>query len=42
LKNAENTHQLKIGSSLELAVYKVLKKIAKKTDYGIDMKVVKD
>jgi hypothetical protein len=30
LKNAENTHELKVGSSLELVVYKVLKKIVKK------------
>ena len=41
LKNAENTHQLKIGSSLELVVYKVLKKIAKEKDVKI-RKVDKD
>ncbi|MBU3110178.1 DUF2357 domain-containing protein [Clostridium lacusfryxellense] len=29
LKNAENTHELKVESSLELVVYKVLKKVAK-------------
>jgi hypothetical protein len=29
LKNAENTHELKVGSSLELEVYKILKKVAK-------------
>ena len=29
LKNAENTHELKVGSSLELQVYKILKKVAK-------------
>jgi len=41
LKNAENTHQLKIGSSLELVVYKVLKKIAKEKDVKIK-KIDKD
>ena len=41
MKNAENTHQLKIGSSLELLLYKVLKKIAKEKDVKI-RKVDKD
>ena len=29
LKNAGNTHELKVGSSLEVEVYKILKKVAK-------------
>lgn len=29
LKNSENTHELKVGSSLELQVYKILKKVAR-------------
>jgi len=38
LKNAENTHELKVESSLELVVYKVLKKVAKET--GIKIKKI--
>lgn len=38
LKNAENTHELKVGSSLELEVYKILKKVAK--DKGVTIKKV--
>ena len=41
LKNAENTHELKVGSSLELAVYKVLKKVAIEKDVKIK-KIDKD
>ena len=35
LKNAENTQELKVESSLELQVYKILKKVAKKKDVKI-------
>ncbi|MGH4049798.1 MAG: nuclease domain-containing protein [Clostridium sp.] len=38
LKNAENTHQLKVSSSLELRVYKILKKVAK--EKGITIKKI--
>jgi hypothetical protein len=38
LKNSENTHELKVGSSLELQVYKILKKVAK--DKGLTIKKV--
>jgi hypothetical protein len=38
LKNAENTHELKVGSSLELVVYKVLKKVAK--EKGLKIKKI--
>jgi len=38
LKNAENTHELKVESSLELVVYKVLKKVAK--EMGIKIKKI--
>jgi hypothetical protein len=38
LKNSENTHELKVGSSLELEVYKILKKVAK--DNGVTIKKV--
>lgn len=41
LKNAENTHELKVGSSLELQVYKILKKVAKNKGVTI-RKVDKD
>ncbi|MFT5876136.1 MAG: hypothetical protein ACI8WT_005140 [Clostridium sp.] len=38
LKNAENTHELKVGSSLELVVYKVLKKVGK--EKGLKIKKI--
>ncbi|WP_291637663.1 nuclease domain-containing protein, partial [Clostridium sp.] len=38
LKNAENTQELKVGSSLELVVYKVLKKVAK--EKGLKIKKI--
>jgi hypothetical protein len=38
LKNAENTHELKVGSSLELQVYKILKEVAK--DKGVTIRKV--
>ncbi|MBZ9607555.1 restriction endonuclease-like protein [Clostridium estertheticum] len=38
LKNAENTHELKVGSSLELEVYKILKKVAK--EKGVKIKKI--
>lgn len=36
LKNSENTQELKVGSSLELEVYKIMKKISKIK--GVDIK----
>jgi len=41
LKNAENTHELKVGSSLELQVYKIQKKVSKEKDMKIK-KIDKD
>ena len=38
LKNAENTHELKVEISLQLVVYKVLKKVAK--DKGFKIKKI--
>lgn len=35
LKKAENTHKLKLGSSLELEVYKIMKKISKAKEVEI-------
>ncbi|MBB6713886.1 hypothetical protein [Clostridium gasigenes] len=35
LKKAENTHELKLGSSLELEVYKIMKKISKAKEVEI-------
>ncbi|WP_308282452.1 DUF2357 domain-containing protein [Clostridium estertheticum] len=35
LKSAESTQELKVGSSLELQVYKILKKVAKEKDIKI-------
>ena len=41
MKNAENTHELKVGSSLELQVYKIQKKVSKEKDMKIK-KIDKD
>lgn len=38
LEKAENTHELKLGSSLELEVYKIMNKISK--DKGFEIKMI--
>lgn len=38
LEKAENTHELKLGSSLELEVYKIMNKISK--DKGLEIKII--